>query len=88
VAGIALLVGLGTAACANPTYDPGSTRRELMDAGLTRDQATCVVRAMDDRFGDRKLRAHQPVKPSERKRFAEILAGCDVSVSPGAARSS
>ena len=82
-----LLVGLG-AACANPGYDPGSTRRELIDAGLSQTQAACVVRAMDRRFGEQRLNAHDILKASERERFAAILDLCDVDVTKDGAASS
>ena len=72
VAGAVLLGVVGTA-CANPGYDPGSTRRDLVEAGLTPTQAACVVRAMDRRFGEQRLNAHDILKESERERFAAIL---------------
>jgi hypothetical protein len=78
---------LGTA-CANPGYDPAATRRELVDAGLTKAQAACVVRAMDRRFGEQRLNAHDIVKESERDRFGEILDTCNVDVTKGGAGSS
>ncbi len=87
VAAVVLLGGLGTA-CANPGYDPGSTRRELVDAGLSQTQAGCVVRAMDRRFGEQRLNAHDILKPSEHERFAVILDTCHVDVAKDGAGSS
>ena len=84
----ALLVGVAGTACANPGYDGSSTRRELVDAGLTPTQATCVVGAMERRFGAQRLDAHDVLKASERERFAAILEACDVGVTKDGAASS
>jgi len=84
----AVVVGLSTAACANPTYDSGDTHRQLVAAGLTEKQASCVVEGMNRRFGDRTLSAHATVRRSQRKAFAEILTGCGVTPKAGATRSS
>jgi hypothetical protein len=87
VAAAVFLGGLGTA-CANPGYDSGSTRRELVDAGLSQTQAACVVRAMDRRFGEQRLNAHDVLKASERDRFATILDTCNVDIAKDGAGSS
>jgi hypothetical protein len=84
----ALVVGLSTAACANPTYDSGSTHRQLVAAGLTDKQASCVVEGMNRRFPNRTLNAHATVTRSQRKAFAKILTGCGVTPKANATRSS
>ena len=87
VAAAVLLGGLGTA-CANPGYDAGSTRRELVDAGLSQTQAACVVRAMNRRFAEQRLNAHDVLTATERDRFAAILDTCHVDLTKDAAASS
>jgi hypothetical protein len=88
VMAVAVFVGgLGTA-CANPGYDAGSTRRDLVDAGLTQTQAACVVQAMNRRFGEQRLNAHDVLKATERARFAAILDTCHVDVTKDGAASS
>ncbi len=84
----AVVVGLSTAACANPTYDAGDTHRQLVQAGLTDKQASCVVEGMGRVFGDRTLNAHAAVRRAQRKAFAGILKDCDVTPKADATRSS
>ena len=85
---VAVVVSLSTAACANPTYDSGDTHRQLVGAGLTEKQASCVVEGMNRSFGDRTLNAHATVRRTQRKTFAKILKDCGVTPKADATPSS
>ena len=86
---VAAILVFGAAACANPDYDPDATERDLVEAGLTDRQASCVVRGMNEEFGERRLQAHDLARESEHDRFlADVLDGCGVDVTSDAAPSS
>lgn len=63
-------------ACAQQSYDSRRTVSDLVDAGLTRAQATCVVRGMNERISVERLGAREEPGDDERARFAAILDGC------------
>ena len=64
------------AACANPSYDESSTRDELVDAGFTEEQATCVTDGMARRFAERRLDSRETASTREKEAFDEIVAEC------------
>jgi hypothetical protein len=75
----ALLVG--TAGCANPSYDEDAKRAELIRAGLTDAQAQCVTSEMAKEFEPPRLDAHAPATESEHAKMVAILDECDVNLS-------
>lgn len=77
------LVAAVAAGCASPGYDPASLRADLVEAGLSPDEARCVVREVERRIGVERLGAREEPAPDEREQFAAVIAGC-VSERPGA----
>jgi hypothetical protein len=84
----ALLVGLVATACANPGYDARTARGDLVDAGLTGEQAECVTREPEQRFGDQRLNARSDATQADHARVVEILDECEVDVTTDATPSS
>jgi len=66
----------GLAGCGQTDYDGGKLRDDLVEAGLSRDEATCVVRAMEDTFTVQRLGAREEPRGYERDDFAGILDDC------------
>jgi len=62
--------------CAQTDYDASELRAGLSAAGLTRDQATCIVRAMQREFGIERLGARDEPGADERAGFAQIYDRC------------
>jgi hypothetical protein len=83
----AVLTVLG-AACANPGYDTSTTRDDLVQAGLSDTQATCVTRAMERQFRARRLDAHATPTRAERTKMAAIFDACHVDLTKDGAPSS
>jgi hypothetical protein len=76
----AALLAVLAAACANPGYDSSTSHDDLVKAGLTDAQATCVTRAMDRQFRARRLDAHSTPTETEHSKMAAILEQCHVDV--------
>jgi hypothetical protein len=76
-----LLSGLLAAACANPGYDSDEYRSELVEAGLTREEADCVADGLERTFGDQRLNSRNEVTEEEYAEMVEILDRCGVEVS-------
>ena len=75
-------LGLGVlllAACASDGYSDSGTEQKLQDAGLTSEQADCVVRAMEKRIGANRLGGRDEPSESQRERMTEILEDCGVT---------
>lgn len=76
---IAMLVGacalvLGLAACTS--FDREGSIQEFVDAGLTEPQATCVVDAMIEEFGEDKLKSDDEPTAEEEAKVIEITTTC------------
>jgi hypothetical protein len=67
------------AACASDGYSDSGTEQKLQDAGLTSEQADCVVRGMEKRIGANRLGGRDEPSESQRERMAEILEDCGVT---------
>jgi hypothetical protein len=78
----ALIVAIGAlcAACAAGGYSAGSTRRHLMQAGLSASQADCVVLHMGPRFGDDRLNQRVQPTPKELAAMRALLRTCGVKL--------
>jgi hypothetical protein len=63
-------------ACAQESYDARRTVGDLVDAGLTREEATCVVREMNERISIERLGAREEPGDDEREKFGAILDDC------------
>jgi hypothetical protein len=88
-----LLVGLVlaivcAAGCANPEYDAGAAHDELVRAGLTEEQASCVTDGLRTSFFDRRLRAHAEPTEREVEKMLGVLEECEVEGATDADRSS
>ena len=72
VGACALVVGL--AACTS--FDREGSIEEFVDLGMTEAQATCVVDAMVEEFGEDKLKSSDDPTPEEEAKVLEITASC------------
>lgn len=66
-------------ACSQESYDSTRTVGDLVDAGLTRGQATCVVREMNEQITVERLGAREEPGTDEREMFAAIFDACVAS---------
>lgn len=73
VAGAALL-----ASCASPGYSPTKLERQLVDAGLSSTQATCVTNALEDTYDRGQLGSRSEPTVRELQKTRTLLIGCDV----------
>jgi len=75
IACAALLLG----ACAQENYESESTRDDLVQEGLSRGQANCVVREMNQRISIERLGAREGPGADERDEFSVIFEECTAS---------
>jgi ribosomal protein L13E len=73
-----VLVGVVAAGCSNPRPGRATLVRELEDAGLSAEQARCVVDGMGEEFVDRRLDTRDEPSRLERARMNRVLAACGV----------
>jgi hypothetical protein len=67
------------AGCASSGFDADSLRDDLVDTGMSPDEATCVVEGMQDHFSPQQLGAHVDANDEQRAAQRRIMAECEVS---------
>lgn len=73
--GAAVALTIGLAACGT-SFDRDGAVEELMDGGLTEEQANCAVDAMIEEFGEDKLASDDDPTPEEQAIAIDIVSGC------------
>lgn len=73
---VVLALGLVVGACGGDSYDRGDAIDELVDGGLTREQAECVVDRAEDTFGIEKLSSDDEPTDEEQRQIGEIVTQC------------
>ena len=81
-AGLIVLIAALSAGCSAGGYNAGSLHNRLMRAGLDPAQATCVINAMVDRFGDNRLNARADPIAAEVSAERALLRKCGVGANP------
>jgi hypothetical protein len=73
---VIVLIAVLSTACAAPGYDEDSLHDRLVQAGFRPSQATCVIDAMVDKFGEKALNAHTEPIAAEIEAERELLREC------------
>jgi hypothetical protein len=76
-AAVIVAIGVLLTGCAAGGYDTGTTRRHLVDAGVSPEAADCMVLHMGPRFGDERLGANIDATSREREVMRELLETCN-----------
>lgn len=72
----ACLLVLALAGCSRDPYTFDEARADLVDAGLTRAQADCVVDGLDGAFRARVLGTPRDATDEERAAARSVIRGC------------
>ena len=81
-AGSIVLIAALSTGCSAGGYNADSLRNRLVRAGLEPAQATCVIGAMVDRFGDERLNARTDPIAAEIRVERALLRKCGVGANP------
>jgi hypothetical protein len=81
-AGLIVLIAALSTGCSAGGYNAGSLHDRLVRAGLEPAQATCVIDAMVDRFGDNRLNARAEPIAAEVGVERALLRRCGVGAKP------
>ena len=81
-AGLIVLIAALSTGCSAGGYNAGSLHNRLVRAGLEPAQATCVIDAMVDRFGDNRLNARADPIAAEIRVERALLRTCGVGANP------
>ena len=73
-----VVIGLLASGCAAGGYNADSLHDRLVKAGLRPSQATCVIDAMVDRFGEQQLNARTEPITAEIRAERKLLRTCGV----------
>ena len=73
-----VLIGALASGCAAGGYNADSLHDRLVNAGLRPAQATCVIDAMVDEFGDDQLNARTDPIAAEIRAERKVLTKCGV----------
>jgi len=73
-----VVIALSVSGCAASGYDPAALTTRLIDAGLSRRTAACVVDHMGPRFGDARLGARTDPTAAELNAQRALLKACGV----------
>ena len=81
VRALALLVagGLLATACAGEGYRASNVQRELVKAGLTARQASCVTDRLEDKYDPRQLGSYSSPTQQEINTTTAAIAACKKS---------
>jgi len=66
------------ASCASPGYNASKLERQLVDAGLSSTQATCVTNALEDTYDRGQLGSRSEPTLRELQKTRTLLLACDV----------
>ena len=72
---VVALATFGLAACSE-SLDRDAAVQDMIDIGLTEDQANCAVDAMIDEFGEDRLISDDDPTDEEAAKIFEIIAEC------------
>jgi hypothetical protein len=75
-AAVIVLIAVLASGCAAGGYNPDSLHDRLVRAGLPTSQATCVINAMVDKFGDNQLNARTAPIAAEVQAEKVLLRTC------------
>jgi hypothetical protein len=73
---VIVLIAVLTSACAAGGYDADSLHDRLVRAGMRPAQATCVIDAMVDKFGDDALNARVAPIAAELREERKLIRAC------------
>lgn len=73
---VIVLIAVLTSACAAGGYDADSLHDRLVQAGMRPAQATCVIDAMVDKFGDDPLNARVAPIAAEIRAEHRLIRTC------------
>ena len=76
---LVVLGGVLAPGCASDGYTEASTEAKLIDAGLTPEEADCVVDGREKRIGANRLGGRDEPSASQRERMTQILEQCGVA---------
>jgi len=73
-----VVIALSVSGCTARGYDPATLRTHLIDVGLSRHAAACVVDHMGPQFGDARLGARTDPTAAELNAQRKLLKACGV----------
>jgi hypothetical protein len=77
MSGAVVLVAV-LASCASPGYNANKLERQLIDAGLSSAQASCVTNALEDTYDRGQLGSRSDPTLRELQKTRTLLLGCDI----------
>ena len=80
--GVIVLIGALCSGCAAGGYSTSSLHKRLVQAGLTSEQATCVLDRMVNKFGDTQLNARTDPIAAEIQAERLLLRACGAVTHP------
>ncbi|HVJ96095.1 MAG TPA: hypothetical protein VNC41_04620, partial [Acidimicrobiia bacterium] len=66
------------ASCASPGYNARKLEKQLVDAGLSTTQATCVTNALENTYDQGQLGSRSEPTLRELQKTRTLLLACDV----------
>ncbi len=79
---VACAVAFAATACAQPGYDAGKLRRELVKAGATPQQAQCVTDGLENGFDLHQLGSHTEPTSKDLAKARALIVKCGIKLPP------